>query len=535
MDRTRRSTKPAVRRRRTPVKTPKKKKIRKRMLINVADEEEHRVAIVTEEGLEEYYVERVSDRNYLGNIYKGRIVNLEPSIQAAFVDFGGDRNGFLHSSDVIIPESVKRSMRNRNRGMRRGGRQTRSGVSGDLPPIQRVLKKGQEVLVQITKEAIGSKGPTLTNYLSLPGRYLVLMPYLVRQGVSKKIEDEAVRAKLKTMLNELKPPSNIGVIVRTAAQDRPRTELKRDLDYLLKLWKAVQQRAKTESAPSPLYLESDVVVRSIRDLFTTDIDQIAIDREDAYHKAADFMAAIMPRYRDRIVLHESKTPLFHEYGVEPKIAEIQKKRVNLPSGGSIVIDEAEALVAIDVNSGKYRAGESPENTALKTNLEAADTIARQLRLRDLGGLVVCDFIDMREEKHRRDLERRLRAAMKFDRSRVKMARMSRFGIIEMTRQRLRPSVEATTFVDCPTCSGSGLVKSRESLMVGVFRQVRADAVRRQRGMTVRIEAHPSFAEYLSNMHRKRLVALEEELGQIIKVLPSIRLRVHEVKISFSQS
>ncbi|MHC4662436.1 MAG: Rne/Rng family ribonuclease [Planctomycetota bacterium] len=535
MDKVEQTAKKNPPRRRRGSRKPQKKtsEIKTRMLMNIDDVEEHRVAIITEDRLSEYYAERVSGKKYLGNIYKGRIVNIEPSIQAAFVDFGGDKNGFLHVSDTVIPPNIKASMQKNHAPKRKYARRTRSGVSGTLPSIQRLLRKGQEVLVQITKEAIGTKGPTLTNYISLPGRYLVLMPYLVRQGVSKKIEDEAVRVQLKQILKALKPPSDLGFIVRTAGQGRTRTELKRDMDYLLKLWKAVQQRVKKESAPAPLYLESDIVIRSIRDVFTTDIDQILIDAEEGYRKAADFMQAIMPRYKNRVVLYDGQSPLFHEYGVEAKIEAIQRNRVQLPSGGTIIIDEAEALVAIDVNSGKCRAGESPEKTSLKTNIEAADEIARQLRLRDLGGLVVCDFIDMREEKHRRDLERRLKAAMKYDRSRVKIAKISRFGIIEMTRQRLRPSVEATTFVDCPTCGGSGRVKSLESLSIDVFRKLRVEASKRPRGLIVRIEVHPHVAEYVLNTHRRRLVLLEEELGQTINVIPNPAGRIHEVRIRFA--
>jgi len=411
------------------------------MLINVAQPEECRIAIVEDGVLEELYIERSSQDNYVGNIYKGRIVNLEPSIQAAFVDFGVGRNGFLHISDVepqyfrqggydpdkpIQPDGSQGRRNNseeeeseeepRRSGRPRNGRQReqrqRPGVRPRIkPPIQDIFQRGDEVLVQVIKEGIGSKGPTLSTYISIPGRYLVLMPALGRVGVSRKIEDDQVRRELRDMLLDLNPPKGLGFIVRTAGQDRTRKELSRDMAYLLRLWKVIVRRLKKQSAPCDIYEESDMIIRTIRDIFTSDIDAIYIDELNAYERAKEFLQLVMPRHVHHLHYYEGREPLFHKYNLESEIASIHNRKVHLKNGGSIVIDQTEALVAIDVNSGNFRADDNAEETAYQLNLQAAREIARQLRLRDLGGVIVNDFIDMRKERHRRNVERALRDAM----------------------------------------------------------------------------------------------------------------------------
>ena len=341
----------------------------------------------------------------------------------------------------------------------RGGRSGR-GRGPTKPPIQEIFRRGDEVLIQVIKESIGTKGPTLSTYISIPGRYLVLMPGLNRVGVSRKIVDEGQRRKLREIMLELNPPKGLGFIVRTAGLERTKRELARDLAYLLRLWKVILRRIKKSRAPTPIYQESDMIIRTIRDIFTSEIDTIWIDEPSAFERAQDFLKVVMPRFVNRLKLYDEKVPLFHKYGIEDEISKIQRRHVPLPEGGSIVIDQTEALVAIDVNSGNFRVEDDAERTAYEMNLRAAREIARQLRLRDLGGVIVNDFIDMREERHRRGVERALRDAIKRDRARTKVLRMSAFGLIEMTRQRIRPSLKRSIYEDCSHCTGAGVVDGR---------------------------------------------------------------------------
>ncbi len=473
--------------------------MKQEMLINVAQPEECRIAIVEDGVLEELYIERTSQDNYVGNIYKGKVVNIEPSIQAAFVDFGVGRNGFLHISD-IEPQYYRQGGFDPSRPIDFGGRSYRNDVDlGDVddqaddapeaatktrgrtrtarpgarprikPPIQDILRRGDELLVQVIKEGIGTKGPTLSTYISIPGRYLVLMPALGRVGVSRKIEDDEARRKLRDYMLELNPPKGLGFIVRTAGVDRTKRELSRDLAYLLRLWKVIVRRIRKCPSPVDIYQESDMIIRTIRDIFTADVDAIYIDEVSAYERAKEFLQIVMPRYASRLQLYSGREPLFHKYRLDEEIARIHQRKVPLRQGGSIVIDQTEALVAIDVNSGNFRADDSAEETAYQMNLLAAREIARQLRLRDLGGVVVNDFIDMRKERHRRNVERALRDAVKRDRARTKILRTSPFGLIEMTRQRIRPSLKRSVYRDCPGCIGTGVVKTAESMALEVMR------------------------------------------------------------------
>src|SRR5262245_54709667 len=471
--------------------------MKQEMLINVSQPEECRIAIVEDGVLEELYIERSSQDNYVGNIYKGKVVNLEPSIQAAFVDFGVGRNGFLHISDVepqyyrqggYDPGKPLESAATAHRadvdvghddreeaggpGPPRRQRGHRPGARPRIkPPIQEILRRGDELLVQVIKEGMGTKGPTLSTYISIPGRYLVLMPALGRVGVSRKIEDDEVRRKLRDVMLELNPPKGLGFIVRTAGIDRTKKELSRDLAYLLRLWKVIVRRIRKYPAPIDIYEESDMIIRTIRDIFTGDVDSIYIDEPVAYERAKEFLQIVMPRYVNRLQLYEGKEPLFHKYRLDEEISRIHQREVPLRQGGGIVIDQTEALVAIDVNSGNFRAEDSAEETAYQMNLLAAKEIARQLRLRDLGGVVVNDFIDMRKERHRRNVERALRDAVRRDRARTKILRTSPFGLIEMTRQRIRPSLKRSVYRDCPGCNGSGVVKSAESMAIEVVRML----------------------------------------------------------------
>ncbi len=496
--------------------------MKKEMLINSSQPEECRIAIVEEGRLEELYVERASQDNYVNNIYKGKIVNLEPSIQAVFVDFGVGRNGFLHISDVepryfrqggYDPDEMMREEERQNRNAERQGRRRPSHRSSSRPrikpPIQEIFQRGDEVLVQVIKEGIGNKGPTLSTYISIPGRYLVLMPSLGRVGVSRKIEDEQERRRLKDILYDINPPKGLGFIVRTAGAGRNRKELSRDLAYLLRLWKAIVRRVKEESAPVDIYEESDMIIRTIRDIVTSDIDRIVVDRESAFERAREFLRLVMPRQASKLELYKGRDPLFHKFKLEDEIANIHSREVALPDGGSIVIDQTEALVAIDVNSGNFRMDDSAEETAYRLNLSAAKEIARQLRLRDLGGVIVNDFIDMRREKHRRGLERALRDSMKRDRARTKILRTSPFGLVEMTRQRIRPGLKRSFYQDCPCCSGRGSVKTDESMALEVVRMLLlATQQSKCRVVTVRVNDMVSY--FLNNQKRREVAELEEK-------------------------
>ncbi|MBL9090353.1 MAG: Rne/Rng family ribonuclease, partial [Planctomycetaceae bacterium] len=531
--------------------------MKQEMLINVSQSEECRIAIIEDNQLEELYIERSSQNNYVGNIYKGKVVNLEPSIQAAFVDFGVGRNGFLHISDIEPqyyrqggldptkplddPDYRRYDMadddvddgdddhgdgdepvaagseshggapaRRRPRGPRPGARPRVK------PPIQDILRRGDEVLVQVIKEGIGTKGPTLSTYVSIPGRYVVLMPALGRVGVSRKIEDEQARRTLRDIMLELNPPKGLGFIVRTAGVDRTKKEISRDLAYLLRLWKVIVRRLKKEEGPCCIYEESDIVIRTIRDIFTADVDAIQIDEPTAYERAKEFLQIVMPRYASRLHLYEGREPLFHKYNLDDEIARIHQRKVPLKQGGSIVIDQTEALVAIDVNSGNFRADNNAEETAYQMNLLAAKEIARQIRLRDLGGVIVNDFIDMRKERHRRGVERALRDAVKRDRARTKILRTSPFGLVEMTRQRIRPSIKRSVFDNCPNCNGTGFVKTSESMAIEVIRALmlasQEDGVSR-----VSVTVADEVAHYLNNRKRRELAKLEDEAGLTVQV------------------
>jgi ribonuclease E len=406
--------------------------------------------------------------------------------------------------------------RDRGRRGRRPGGGGRPGMGRPKPLIQDIFKRGQEVLVQVIKEGIGTKGPTLSTYISIAGRYLVLMPGLNRIGVSRKIDDDDQRRRLREILNELQPPKGLGFIIRTAGLDRTKKELQRDLAYLSRLWQVVVRRIRKMKAPAEIYQESDMIIRTIRDTFTSEIDTIWVDEPNAFEHAQEFLQIVMPRYANRIKCYSEPEPMFHKYGIEEEIARIQRRHVPLPYGGSIVIDQTEALVAIDVNSGNFRADNNAEETAYQMNLHAAKEIARQLRLRDLGGVIVNDFIDMRDEKHRRSVEKAMRDAVKRDRARTKILKISQFGIIEMTRQRIRPSLKRSVYQDCPHCTGTGQIKTTESMSIDVMRMLQL-AAHRSTIQRVDIRVHQDVASYLLNRKRKAISHLEEAGNTVVYI------------------
>ncbi len=499
-----------------------RRKMTKQMLINAADPDEARVAVVMDGLLDELYIERTSRRKYLGNIYKGRVINIEPAIQAAFIDFSGERNGFLHVADLTTDAIISNGKTARPAG--RGHPRKRQ-------LIQNLLRRGQELLVQVIRDGIGHKGPTLTTYLSIPGRYLVLMPQMRRLGVSKKIEDPEIRIELRKALESLKPPKGLGFIVRTAGAGQNRRELKKDLQYLLRLWQAIHSRLKNKEAPSPLYQESDLVIRAIRDLYAPDVGEIIIDSEPAYEKAKDFLESMAPRSRNRIILYDGRVPLFHKYQIEDQIESLYSKKVKLKSGGHIVIEQTEAMVAIDVNSGTYTRAKNLEETAFKINMEAAPEMARQLRLRDLGGVIVVDFIDMRSEKHRHQVERALRDAMKTDRARKTILRMSRFCLVEITRQKLRAGVHRDAYETCPACVGTGTVKTVESVVINAMRKIKM-GLKNADVRTVRLILNPNVAYHLLNGRRDTLAELEKEYLKNITVTGEADYPVEKMDVEY---
>ncbi|MBX7106200.1 MAG: Rne/Rng family ribonuclease, partial [Gemmataceae bacterium] len=402
-----------------------------------------------------------------------------------------------------------------DRNRRRGGR---DGDGHQKPLIQDIFKRGQEVLVQVIKEGIGTKGPTLSTYISIAGRYLVLMPGLSRVGVSRKIADIEQRHRLRDILAELKPPTGLGFIIRTAGTDRTKKELHNDLNYLLRIWQVIVKRIKAQKGPGVIHTESDMITRTLRDTFTADVDGIWIDEAGAYEHAREFLSAVMPRYANRLKLYDQTEPLFHRHNLDGEIAKIQQKKLPLPGGGSIIIEQTEALVAIDVNSGSFRAdNNNAEETAYQINLAAAKEIARQLRLRDLGGVIVNDFIDMKDDKHRRSVEKAMRDAVKRDRARTKVLRISQFGLIEMTRQRIRPSLKRSVFQECAHCSGIGYVKTPESVSIEVMRMIQLAACRDSiRKVDVRV--HTAVADYLVNRRRREIAQLEDSGGMMVSVI-----------------
>ncbi len=492
------------------------------MLINVAQQEECRIAIVDKNQLEELYIERASNTTHVGNIYKGKITNVEPSIQACFVDFGIGQNGFLHISDLQPSYFPEKNGKKERVGRKRPRR--------DRPPIQECLKRNQEIIVQVIKEGIGTKGPTLTTYLSIPSRFLVLMPGMNKLGISRKIEDEKTRSKIKDILATLNAPKDLGFIVRTAGVGRGKRDLQRDMNLLLRLWKSITKKIKKESAPVELYRESDLVIRTVRDVFNANIKRILCDHEPTYKQIREFFSIAMPRSRNRVALYTGSTPLFSKYQIEQEIEKIQSSRVALKSGGSLVIDPTEALVAIDVNSGRYRVNEDAESTAFKINTEAAEEIARQLRLRDLGGVIVIDFIDMVQSQHRRSVEKTLRTAVAQDRARTKILRISQFGLIEMTRQRMRPSLTSSTYMKCPCCNGTGNIKTPESTALEVMRRIKF-LMSRDDIRTIEIKVSNDVASFIQNKKRSLIAEMEKESNKIIIILAENSFRNNDLQFS----
>lgn len=473
-----------------------------KILINAVDAEECRIAKVKNSKLEEFHIEMASKEITRGNIYKGVITRVEPSLQAVFVDYGAERHGFLQKHEIHSDYYLDSS-------------------SGDRS-LKKIVRRGQELIVQVTKDPVMKKGAMLTTFISLPGRHTVLMPGSTNLGVSRKIEDEGERKRLKEIMSGVKLPEGFGVIVRTAGKKCTKTLLLRDLQYLQRVWKTIKKKGINEKAPILLHKERNLALRSIRDYFTPDIKEILIDDETVLKEVKYFINIISPKHNKIVKQFTGDKPIFSKYQLEEQIASIFESRVKLRSGGSIVLDTTEALVAIDVNSGKATSNESIEQTAFQTNLEATEEIARQLRLRDLGGLIVIDFIDMHETKHKTEIERALKSFLKEDKARTKVGKISRFGLLEMSRQRIRPSIETAGFITCKECGGKGLIPSTETLVLSFLRKLRMETLK-PGSSCVKGLVPANVATYLLNKKRTELLDLEvrREIQITIEEDPSL--------------
>ena len=481
----------------------------KRMLINATQEEELRVALVDGQKLYDLDIEHRTRVQKKANIYRGKVTRVEPSLEAAFVDFGADRHGFLPLKEIAKQYYAK---------------DVKSSNMKELVP------EGTQVIVQVEKEERGNKGAALTTYISLAGRYLVLMPNNPKAGgISRRIEGDD-RSELREALRGLEIPDGMGMIVRTAGVGKAQEELQWDLDYLLALWTAIQDASTEKPAPFLIYQESNVIIRMIRDYLRKDIGEVLFDTPESFQEAITFIKQVMPQYENRIKLYEDKLPLFNRYQIEGQIESAFEREVKLPAGGSVVIDPTEALISIDINSSRATRGADIEETALNTNLEAADEIARQLRLRDMGGLVVIDFIDMNSSRNQREVENRMRDALEADRARVQVGRISRFGLLEMSRQRLRPSLGETSAIVCPRCSGQGTIRDVESLCLSILRIVQEEA-NKQKCQEVRATVPLVLSSYLLNEKRIALADIEEQSSTRVLIIPNPELETPHYEIT----
>ncbi len=487
-----------------------------KMLINAVDPEEYRVAFIKDRMLDGFHVETSTAEQKKGNIYKGVVEKLEPRLQACFVNYGSDRNGFLPASEVH-PEYYQTP--NKGKG------------EHEIPPIGKILKKNQEILIQVTKEMPGRKGAHLTTYISFAGRYLVLTPGRTINGVSRLIEDEDERKRLKSIMGRLNRPEEIGYIVRTMAAGQNKRELSKDLNRLIRMWKDIKGRVKKSPTLSLIHKEQDLCLRTLRDYYTSEVSEIIVDDRETFNRIKQYMKIVSPRNQRRVRQYKEKRPIFDHYKIEQQIESIYRNKVYLKGGGSIVIDTTEALISIDVNSGRGTVGKDIESMAFQTNLEASIEIAKQLRLRDMGGLVVIDYIDMKDRNHNRKVERTLREELKKDRAKVDMGRISRFGLMELSRQRLNPSIESRSYQICEHCHGRGMIMSVESAAVSLLRRIWMGAAK---GNIRQVDGSfpEEVASYLLNRKRKELAELERRYGISIILKGDSSLSPGDGKLNF---
>jgi ribonuclease G len=523
--------------------------LKREILINGAPKET-RVAILEDDTLVELLVDRPDTRRFVGDIYLGKVDAVLPGIQAAFVDIGQEKSAFLHASDLIEPDEEEMEEEEGGNGKSdavdeaqpadgegkgngggnggaRGGREPDRGRK--LPPIQDLVKRGETFLVQVSKEPIGTKGPRVTRQISLPGRFLVFMPYASKVGVSRKIESREERSRLRQMVSNILPKDSGGVIVRTVGEEVSEETFKRELDSLLKTWKKITKKATFVRAPSLVQRETSLTRGIIRDLFSAKVDHLAVDSKDLHAEITAYLDQVGPELKERVELYSGGTPLFDKYDIESEIRDLFKRRVDLPTGGYILIEHTEALVSVDVNTGRYTGKKDPEKTILKTNLEAAREVARQLRLRDIGGIIVSDFIDMETKGNRDKVLQELRQHLARDRARTRAFAVSDLGLIEMTRQRVRPSLFQSQTMTCPTCSGTGRVLQPETVVRRLERSLkRAAEAKQDRRMTVRL--HPEVALYLLEQEPHFLKTLAKQTGIDLEVRDDPMMKLDELKL-----
>jgi ribonuclease G len=502
------------------------------LVINVTSQET-RIALIENGILAELFIERRSEKGIGGNIYKGRVVRVLPGMQAAFVDIDLDRSAFLYVDDVYEDYDYLELMMGDSR--ENGDVSLEIDRKDTLAPsryslqIEDMLHEGQEVLVQVSKEPIGSKGARVTAHISLPGRYLVFMPTVDHIGVSRRIEDEGERKRLKEIVSRIKPPE-VGFIVRTASEGRTEEDLLMDLNFLLKLWERVQHKKVNAPVPSIIHSDLDICLRAIRDLYTKDVGKVVVDSAKEYNELIEFIETFMPQLKYSIEFYEAEEPIFDAYGIEVEISRALGRKVWLKSGGYIVIEETEALTAVDVNTGKYVGKGNPEDTILKTNLEAVKEIAYQLRLRNIGGIIIIDFIDMEREGTRERVFQTLYEALKKDRAKTNILRISELGLVEMTRKRTRENLSRILCESCSYCEGKGVIKSKTTLCFEIFREIRREAMNVPSNMII-VSLHPEVADFLYDEERYAIEELEDKLKKkiIIKVRSSFHQEEYEIE------
>ena len=496
------------------------------LVINVTSQET-RIALIENGVPAELFIERRSEKGIGGNIYKGKVVRVLPGMQAAFVDIGLSRSAFLYVADVYDDynglEFMMNSSRNDTDVSQDPGRDDFFPTSPYTSQIEDMLHEGQEILVQVSKEPIGSKGARVTNYISLPGRYLVLMPTVDHIGISRRIENEEERIRLKEITAGIKP-HGMGFIVRTASEGRNGDDLVEDMNVLLKLWEKIQHKKGNAPVPSVIHCDLDICLRAIRDLYTQDVEKVVVDSETEYHDLLEFVNTFMPQLKHSIELYEAEEPIFDAYGIEVEISRALGKKVWLKSGGYIVIEETEALTAVDVNTGKYVGKGNPEDTILKTNLEAVKEIAYQLRLRNIGGIIIIDFIDMEREGGRERVYQTLAEALKKDRAKANVLRISELGLVEMTRKRTRENMSRILCEPCTYCEGRGIIKSKTTLCFEIFREIQREAMNVP-SKTIIVSLHPEVADFLYDEERYAVEDLERKLKK--KIIIKVRSNFHQ--------
>jgi len=497
----------------------------KQVLINIVPQEK-RVAILEGNTLEEFYVERTGQEKVAGNIYKGKVTAILPGMGAAFVDLGLEKNGFLHVSDVIErPPELEELFSERLEEETK-----KTSKKGAVPSIANLLKKGQEIIVQVVKEPIGTKGARLTTHISLPGRFLVLMPYENHIGVSKRITKHSDRIRIKKDLASLNIPKDVGLIVRTAGIGCKRKSFANEVRYLLNVWGKIKKGGETQRAPSLIHQEHDLILRVIRDIFTSDVNRLIVDDKEEYKKVARFVNAITPSLRLRLKYHRGEAPLFERFNIENEIAKIYEGKISIKNKGYIIIEQTEGLVAIDVNTGKFVGHKNLEDTAFATNVEAAKEIARQLRLRDIGGIIVIDFIDMERKEHRQQVFDTLKSSLKRDKARTKVLNISPLGLVEMTRQRMRKSVESLSYKVCPYCNGRGAVKSVTTVSIEIRRKLTQALKKWPKNKELVLYVHPDVCRYVIIQDKSSISFLENRYRRKIIIRENPDFHIEQVKI-----